>query len=577
MKKASIRTLVITFVLAIVVITSLILGSMSIISIKQSANQSVNKYNDAMNNGYKTEIKSEIETAITVLQTAYDQYKAGKISEAKAKETAKETIRNMRYREDESGYFWIDDTDYNLVMHPILTEQEGDNRKNITDQNGVKILQEIMSSVTDSKSDGYNEFYYTKSDGKTVAPKISYSELFKPWGWVVSTGNYVDDMQKQMNSTKQEINTFSSDLMRNTLIVCIILLVIISILGGFFGTYLGTPLKRLADAAKEISKGKISIDLQKTSGKSEISVLQNSFCDLLETFQQQAEIIHTLSNGNFSISVQAKSEEDIVGNALATLINENHSTFTQMSIAADQIEQGSVQIAEASKNLADGATEQASAIEEITASVTDIANKSKSNASEVGDVQNMIVEAAQAIRSGNDQMQEMVTAMKEIKSASEDIQKIIKVIDDIAFNTNILALNASVEASRAGEHGKGFVVVAEEVRNLAGRSAEASKQTADMIEDSIHRVQKGFDLAIDTKEALQTISNLVERITESGSIIAQASTEQAASASQIDEALAQISQITQTNSATSEQCAAASEELSNQTRLLHMQISKFQL
>ncbi len=577
MKKFSIKTLVISFLLSSILITALILGIISVTSIKKTTDQATEKYNTAMNDGYKTEIKSEVETVITVLQAEYDKYQAGSISEAKAKQDAKEIVRNMRYREDGSGYFWIDDTDYTLVMHPILSEQEGNNRKNLTDKNGVHIIQEILKTVNDKNSDGFNEFYFTKSDGKTVAPKLAYSEIFKPWGWIVSTGNYVDDMQTEISKTTNQLNSLYTNLHRNFIMIAIVILVIMAILGAAFGSYLGNPIHHLADVAKEISLGKINTDLKRISGKNEISTLQNSFCDLLDTFNNQAETISRLSDGDLSVTITPKSEDDVVGNALNVLVNKNHNAFANMSLAADQIAQGSYQIADASKNLADGATQQASAIEQISTSVSEIANKSKNNATEVSDVQGLISDAATAITSGNAKMQQMMEAMKEIQNGSEDIQKIIKVIDDIAFNTNILALNASVEASRAGEHGKGFVVVAEEVRNLAGRSAEASKQTAEMIEDSINRVKKGVTLATDTKESLQVISELVNRITESGNSIAKASDEQAESASQIDNALMQISQITQTNSATSEECAAASEELSAQTRTLNSQIASFKL
>lgn len=574
MKKISIKTAVITFLLSSVIITALILGALSITSIKKSTDQATDKYTTAMNDGYKTEIRSEVETAIAVLQAEYNKYKAGTITEAQAKENAKETVRNMRYREDGSGYFWIDDTNYILIMHPILTKQEGDNRKNITDKNGVHIIQEILSTVNDKNADGYNEFYFTKSDGKTVAPKLAYSQIFKPWGWVISTGNYVDDMQSEMKQTTDNLNQLYTNMHRSFMIVAIVILIII---GAVFGTYLCNPIHRLADIAKDISLGRINTNLQRISGKNEISTLQNSFCDLLETFKNQADTISRLSDGDLSVTIIPKSEDDVVGNALNTLVAKNHTAFSNMSLAADQIAQGSFQIADASKNLADGASQQASAIEQISTSVSEIADKSRNNATEVSDVQGLITDAANAIISGNEKMLEMMDAMKEIKSGSEEIQKIIKVIDDIAFNTNILALNASVEASRAGEHGKGFVVVAEEVRNLAGRSAEASKQTAEMIEDSISRVQKGVALARDTEESLQIISELVKRITESGDTIAKVSDEQAQSASQINDALMQISQITQTNSATSEECAAASEELSAQTRTLHSQIASFKL
>lgn len=272
MKKISIKTSVIVYLLTSVLITSAILGSLAVSNLKKSTKQASEKYNTAMNDGYKTEIKSEVETAITVMQSAYDRYKSGTITEAAAKNMAKETIRNMRYREDGSGYFWIDDTNYTLIMHPILTEQEGDNRKNETDKNGVKIIQKILDSVTtDKNADGFNEFYYTKSDGKTVAPKLAYSELFEPWGWIVSTGNYVDDMQKEMRSTKSQLNSYSAKLQRSIFIIFFIIIIAIIISGNIFSTYLCNPIRKLADIGKDISHGKISDEIQQNSRHREIT------------------------------------------------------------------------------------------------------------------------------------------------------------------------------------------------------------------------------------------------------------------------------------------------------------------
>lgn len=338
------------------------------------------------------------------------------------------------------------------------------------------------------------------------------------------------------------------------------------------------PLVNLTDIAGYIASGDINHDIVRyDESKNEITLLHNSFCDMASHLKQQAKALEQIAGGNLDIDYTPASANDVVGKAIEKLIKDNNTAFSVIKSAAKQITTGSGQIAAASQTLAKGSTEQASAIQQISASITDIANKTKDNAAQANEVNSIVMETKDDITSGNEYMQEMVTAMEEINESSENIQKIIKVIDDIAFNTNILALNASVEAARAGEYGKGFAVVAEEVRNLAGKSAQASSQTAGMIEDSIVKVKRGSHLAQETAKSLMLVSEMVDKVTSLSTAIAEASNNQASATAQIDQALSQVSQVVQTNSATSQQCASASEELSGQIRGLEMQVSKFKL
>ena len=183
-----------------------------------------------MTDGYRMEIKSQVESCITMLQGYYDKVQKGVCTEEQAKSMAKEAIRSMRYREDGSGYLWIDATDYTLIMHPILPEQEGTNRKDMQDKKGVMITQEIVKAG--QNGGGFNSFWFTKSDGKTVAEKLAYSEEFKPWGWVVATGNYVDDMQKAMAKEEETLNHTFQRMVVLMLIISVAILLLAGIVAA---------------------------------------------------------------------------------------------------------------------------------------------------------------------------------------------------------------------------------------------------------------------------------------------------------------------------------------------------------
>ena len=575
--KHSIKTTVKFFFILCVVVMALFVGGFSIISQKQFFTLAEKDYEATKQEGYETEIKSQVEAVIAILQAEYDKVQSGILTENEAKNEAKEIIRSMRYREDGSGYFWIDDTDYNLVMHPILTDQEGSNRLELKDQNGVFIIKEIMKTVQQEEEGGFNEFYFTKADGVTVAPKLAYSGLFEPWNWVVSTGNYIDDMQKEMEQTKIGMEKNYKKFIFILLIIETIVLVVMIVVNHRFGNWLCNPIIKLAGVAEVVADGKIDVGLIRTNTSNEIAMLQNSFCDMIDNFSLQAKAINQVADGNLCVDVEAKSSEDVVGNALVKLIHDNNQMLLKVQNTAGEIQTGSSQIAAASQSLAQGSTQQASALEQISTSVTDIADKSRLNADRVDEVTRIVEEAESSLVDGNEKMHEMVIAMGEISDASVNIQKVIKVINDIAFNTNILALNAAVEASRAGEQGKGFEVVAEEVRSLAAHASEASNQIADLISDTIKKVSRGAELTQDTQEALQVISSSIEQIMELSKDVSTVSREQAEMVSQIDKALNQVSSVISTNSAASEECAASSDELSNHAGELTEQLHRFRL
>jgi methyl-accepting chemotaxis protein len=311
--------------------------------------------------------------------------------------------------------------------------------------------------------------------------------------------------------------------------------------------------------------------------KDELNMLSEGAAAFVQHVVNISDELNRVADGDLTTEVETLSGDDVMAKALQHMVDNLNNMFGNINVSTAQVSTGSKQIAEGAQSLAQGSTEQASSVEELSASISEIAQKTKDNAEMAGRAAILAGTIKDNAEKGSRQMDEMMSAVKDINSASQSISKVIKVIDDIAFQTNILALNAAVEAARAGQHGKGFAVVAEEVRSLASKSAEAAKDTGNLIADSMEKAALGSRIAGETSASLTEIVSGINESSQIVSQIAQSSDEQSAGIAQINSGINQVAQIVQQNSATAEESAAASEEMSGQATMLEDLVAQFKL
>ena len=349
-------------------------------------------------------------------------------------------------------------------------------------------------------------------------------------------------------------------------------------------SYFLKPLQKVVEVGEKLSVGDFDMNLSYKS-KDEIGKLMHSMGDVVSRIRSiigdLSEKLNQLAQGNFN--VEMNNAEYYSGayrplfDSIQNISTDLSGTMAEIQQSAVQVNSGAEQVSSGAQGLSQGATEQASSIEELSATMNDISAKIRETAETTREASRLSNMAGQSVMVSNEKMREMSLAMEEITEKSQEISKIIKTIDDIAFQTNILSLNAAIEAARAGAAGKGFAVVADEVGNLAQKSAKAAQSTSSLIEETIEAVNKGVRISEETAESLTEVVTRAGKINDLIDIASSSSEEQARGVSQLSVGIDQISSVVQSNTATAEESAAASEELSGQANILSDLVGRFRL
>ncbi|MES2149204.1 MAG: methyl-accepting chemotaxis protein [Pseudomonadota bacterium] len=471
----------------------------------------------------KSGVQQAVEAAHNILAFNQNLVSKGVLSEQDAKRNAIEAIKSFRYGDGE--YFWIQDMQPKMVMHPTKPELDGKDLSQTKDPNGKFLFNEFVSTVKAGNA-GF-VFYQWPKPGSTVdVAKVSYVKGFAPWGWIVGSGVYLDKVDAMVWGRAVGFIVFALLIMTTLIVLSLVITRSIT-----------RPMQRAIAVAQAVAGGDLTNSIEVTNRN------------------ETGQLMQALKDMNASLE----------------------HTVRQVRTSTDTIAAASSQVAADCQDLSSRTEQGASALEETAATMEQLTSTVKQNADNARQANQLAKSASEVAVKGGAVVAQVVETMVAINGSSKRIVDIIAVIDSIAFQTNILALNAAVEAARAGEQGRGFAVVATEVRSLAQRSAVAAKEIKALISDSVGQVRTGSTLVSQAGSTMDEIVSSIQRVSDIVGQITNASDEQRIGIEQINRAITEMDGVTQHNVSLVEAQVAAAAAMRGLAENLAQVVSVFKL
>ncbi len=506
---------------------------------------------DSMLEDRKQKTKNLVEVGLGIIAHHHKLAQDGKLPEDEAKKAAKESLRGLRY--GGSDYFFVVDTDHTYVLLPPKPEFEGQNKKDMKDANGKFLLQEIVKAG--QAGGGFVDYWFPKAGQQTPEPKLSYAASFAPWNWVIGTGIYIDDVDKEYRRNATVLGSISAAL-----------LAVLS----FFGWTVGAGV------------------LRQLGGEPATA----------------AAVMQQVASGDLTASVGAPAQGSLLFalggmvTSLREMVREINGDANRLVENAEHINHASNEVATAAGHQADATSAMAAAIEQLTVSSSHISDSARETEADsrramemAGEGSTRVEQATVAIQKIADTVSDASGRIRALEERARQVSSIANVIKDIAGQTNLLALNAAIEAARAGEQGRGFAVVADEVRKLAERTSLATTEIEQMISgiqsdtvgavdamnDALPEVEQGVQLATSATESLRAIEDGAGRTLDRVREVADATQEQGAASTSIAQRVEQIAQMVEETTATIRGTAETATQLERIAQSLKVQIGRFRI